>query len=123
MKTRSLLLLALIGGLFFARIPEAHAITSCAVCSDGVHPCAFKCYTGTYQFPFVTTCKGAGYQCTRGPLIAVTPPELGEHCDATRAFETPLVDLVSEWAREGLAFVDRLYRVAVLDSRVTIARG
>jgi hypothetical protein len=117
MKIRSLILVALIGGLFFGHIRESHAITTCNVCADGVHPCIFKCYTGPIDFPFVTTCGGAGYQCIRFPrlnsdqLCELPPPA---------AAIPDLWTVAASWLRDGLALLNAAVdRVAVLDTTGT----
>lgn len=121
MKLRSLILVALIGGLFFGHIRESHAITTCNVCADDVHPCTFKCYTGPIDFPFVTTCGGAGYQCIRFPRLNSSQCEPS----APTAGLPDLIALAAGWLREGIALLsDAVDRVAVLDTTAaTTARS
>jgi hypothetical protein len=122
MKLRSLILVALMGSLFFGHVRESYAITSCNVCADGAHPCTFRCYTGPYEFPFVTTCGQAGYQCIRLPRFASD-----QQCDLSAATTvTPdLLTLAVGWLREGLVLVsDAVDRFALLDTTgATVARS
>jgi hypothetical protein len=112
MKLRSLILVALVGGLFFGHMGKSYAITTCNVCADGAHPCTFKCYTGPYDFPFVTTCGQAGYQCFRFPHALSD-----QQCDLPASTTTisALTKLATDWLQEGFAFVNAVYRVAMLD--------
>jgi hypothetical protein len=122
MRLRSLILVALIGGLFFGHIRESQAITTCNVCADGIHPCVFKCYTGTLDFPFVTTCGLAGYQCIRIPSS-----NSAQQCDlaAPAATVPDLLAVAAGWLREGLSLLNEAVdRVAVLDTTgATAARS
>jgi len=109
MTLRSLVLVVLIAGVSTFQIREASAITSCAVCADGAHPCSFKCFTD-----IVTTCKGAGYACVRVPALVETAPSLDalaldSACPVASA-EAPASELspMASWLDEGLAFVHGL---------------
>jgi hypothetical protein len=113
MKLRSLILLALVGAVLLGHVRESYAITTCNVCADGAHPCTFRCYTGPYDFPFVTTCGGAGYQCWRLPHASSSL-----QCDlaASTATADSLVTLAAGWIRGGLSLASTVaYRVAALD--------
>ena len=119
MIVRSLILVAVAGALFFGRMRESHAITTCNVCADGVHPCSFRCYTGSPPFPFVTTCGGAGYHCLHLPFATS-----GEACDAPAPPSeiAALVALAADWLRDGLALMTSVAeRVAALDGEPRIA--
>ena len=119
MKLRSLILVALIGGLFFGRIRESHAITTCNVCADGEHPCNFPCYTGSPPSAFATTCKLAGYSCFRVPHASRAACDL----PLPAAMSWDLATLVTDWLRDGIAFVSNVaYRVAALDPGTVTTR-
>jgi hypothetical protein len=135
MTVRSLVLVALVGALFFGHMNESYAITTCSVCADEVHPCGFPCFipspTGSNQT--VTTCKGAGYKCLR-----VFPVTSDEACDAqasslasSDAIDTTdgsqvinIVTLAAEWLRDGIALVTGVIdQVASLDGGAGVRRA
>ena len=131
MTVRSLVLVALVGGLSFGHMRESHAITTCNVCADEVHPCDFRCYIGspTGSNVTVTTCKGAGYKCLR--TFPVTSDEAcSSETSTASAFETAeaiaptgaieaidVVTLAATWLRTGIALVTGVIdQVASLES-------
>jgi hypothetical protein len=131
MTVRSLVLVALVGGLFFGGMRESHAITTCNVCADEVHPCNFPCFIGspTGSNVTVTTCKGAGYRCLR-----TFPVTSDEACPAesaalaafeaaviepTRAIEAiDIVTTAAAWLHDGIALV-----TGVIDRVASLERG
>lgn len=132
MTVRSLVLVALVGALFFGHMNESYAITTCSVCADEVHPCGFPCFipspTGSNQT--VTTCKGAGYKCLR--VFPVTSDEAcpaessamaafdaAEAIEPTRAIEAiDVATLAAEWLRGGIALV-----TGVIDQVASLERS
>jgi hypothetical protein len=131
MTVRSLVLVALVGGLFFGGMRESYAITTCSVCADEVHPCSFPCFipspTGSNQT--VTTCKGAGYKCLRvfpvtsdeacpAATSAMAAFEAVEAIEPTRAIEAiDVATLAAMWLRDGIALVTGVIdQVALLET-------
>ena len=140
MSVRSLVLGALVIGVFFGHLSESYAITSCNVCVDEVHPCDFPCYLGspTGDHLTKTTCKGAGYRCLRvldvmsdelcgappSTVAAAKASEATEAVDASVAID--VVTLADAWLRDVLALATGIVeRVASLegDAGVRLASG
>jgi len=127
MTVRSMVLWALVIGVFVGHLSESYAITSCDVCADEVHPCDFPCYLGspTGDHLTKTTCKGAGYRCLRvldvtSDALCSARPSTVAASKATEAVEASVaidvVTLAAAWLRDGLALVTGLVeRVASRD--------